>query len=373
MKQLITVFVFAMLASLFNPNVAQAKDGPKHAKIEGATTAKKATQKVAETKAAVEEEEVEAPDTVWRCTFTFSGDVQKSACKPYLYNAGKRRPIKIGKKEKVVAEQLQKMLARSHNRVEYPIKQLEEEGGTVSSPVNCSVEISRTFGDEGYEKTEVNYLSGTCATNKYAYIDGDGDVVRANTEFVPWFGFEAIDIMYHGKMAEDLSEEDESDDTAVSVGPHALILEHNYTAGELYEFLKSKRLKGAQLDVCWRGDTTGIFDGTMEEPEIPASRYAQEDITVRGRHAPVIWSGFTYRPEVIEARKRDRYTGAYSNYKLACQIAGRVSRWDPYECKSDGPRPLSYGLAISHQSNCQAPDEQYPTFRKGQAVWVEHE
>lgn len=161
-------------------------------------------------------------------------------------------------------------------------------------------------------------------------------------------------------------------DHATKRGAHPLKLERNYTASELHAFLKSKRLKGAELDACWRGNTVGIMDAMMTNPQMPARAYAQYDLDVTGQHAPVIWSGFTYRPEVVQARKRDQYTGVYADYKLACQSAGQVTRWDPYQCASHGERTAWFSGKLDGrlQSDCEAPAEDYPTFRKGQAVWV---
>lgn len=151
------------------------------------------------------------------------------------------------------------------------------------------------------------------------------------------------------------------------LGPHMYILPTDLTAAELHTLMEANGLKGAELDACWRGDTTGVTDALQCCEDHLWRVYAEFDYFAK--HSPVIWYSFEYKPEVIRARQKDRYTGKYKDSQLACQSAGGVERWDPYRCNEKDRR--TFGLPMVQREDCEAPEEKFPKlFKAGQAIWV---
>jgi len=155
-------------------------------------------------------------------------------------------------------------------------------------------------------------------------------------------------------------------------GPHLFILWADMTAADLHDELKRWGVKSIVLDACWRGDTTGVKDSLMSDSWRLWSVY--KDIDGNAKHAPVIWHNFSYQPEVIEARAQDQFTKQYKDHTLACHSAGTVERWNPYACiRGNMPYHGTDGEINDDGPGCTAPDEHFPKFRAGEAIWVTDE
>lgn len=366
MNKLISLVAAAVLTIVFNlgaTEAAYAEGGVIKRSAISAQAKPKKKKKAPPLVVQQVEEEIEAPDTIWRCTFTVGKMVSRATCKPYLYVNGKRTPIKVGKREKPIADELQKMLIGVHKTEEYPIKQDPEEGGDIQAPVDCSIEVSRTFDDDGTEDVLVTYLSGTCPVNKYAYKIEEDDI-PANTDFCP-----SINRMA-GYIAYEVGEYEEAVAIPAITEPQVLKLERDFLPAELHAFLESRGLKSPVLDECWRGNVAGLAQISLEKYEATKTMSG-----TGGQMAAVVWHSFAYRPEVFGARILDPYTRKVKDLKVATQNPGSVKLWNPYTCNDGQPRPVMW---VNVRRSSEDWDHENPTpvanfpalFKAGQGIWV---